>query len=141
MASLTEQFLESHVSYSTRFKKVESKLAHNQHVCDDIVATALAFYGIDRTELQRHVRERENQGQLADRVAVSQALKHIVRDWTTEGASERNGTFACLTKTLLNLFPVREDEVRVLVPGSGLGRLGHDIRALAGTCTPYHHMR
>lgn len=94
----------------------------------------MTFYGINEEELQRHISAAQSSGRLADKISVSQALKHYVRDWTEEGESERKETFACLVKTLQGLFPVRDDEspVKVLVPGSGLGRLGHDIARLGG---------
>ncbi|KHO01250.1 N2227-like protein [Metarhizium album ARSEF 1941] len=132
-----EQFLEKHVAYSSKFKRVEQKLAANQHVCDDIVQAALAFYNIGADELRRHVHDSEAKGRRADKTSVSQSLKHIVRDWTGEGDNERNATFACLVSTLDRLFPDRNrnplrDHVRLLLPGSGLGRLGHHIAQLGG---------
>jgi hypothetical protein len=109
-------------------------LRKNQELCDAIVQNAMSFYGIDEDELQRHISAAHASGRLADKISVSQALKHYVRDWAEAGESERKETFSCLVKTLQGLFPVRDDEnlVKVLVPGSGLGRLGHDIARLGG---------
>lgn len=127
--------LDHHIAYSSKFDEVDRKLARNQAVCDSIVDSALDFYEVPYSELTAHVREREAAGQTADRISVSQALKHIVRDWTTEGQHERNSTFACLLHTLVQLFPHRHgtiDPIRVLLPGAGHGRLGHDIERLGG---------
>ena len=66
---------------------------------------------------------------------MSQALKHLVRDWSEEGAGERGDAFPCLLKTIDGLFPGRKDEdqpAKVLFPGAGLGRLGHEVAALGG---------
>merc|ERR1712000_459190 len=65
----------------------------------------------------------------ADKIAVSQALKHVVRDWTVPGgAYERDACFDCLLQTFERLFPERsKDPVKILLPGAGLGRLGRDI--------------
>lgn len=132
---MSPQLLDHHIAYSSKFDEVDRKLARNQAVCDSIVDSALDFYEVPYSELTAHVREREAAGQTADRISVSQALKHIVRDWTTEGQHERNSTFACLLHTLVQLFPHRHgtiDPIRVLLPGAGHGRLGHDIERLGG---------
>lgn len=128
------------MGYSSKFKQVEQKLATNQHVCDDIVQAALSFYNIGMKELQDHIREREAEGRHADKISISQSLKHIVRDWTSEGLNERNTTFACLSNTLEQLYPDRnrlQEDVRILLPGAGLGRLGHEIAHLGGSS--YYH--
>lgn len=96
---------------------------------------ALQFYNIGTDELQNHIRKSEAEGRQAEKMSVSQSLKHIVRDWTSEGSKERNATFACLTGTLDQLFSHRnllKEDIRVLIPGAGLGRLGHDISQLGG---------
>ncbi|KYK56566.1 hypothetical protein DCS_03566 [Drechmeria coniospora] len=126
--------LEHHLSYSSNFDKVERKLHRNQALCDAIVDSALLFYGLDFSDLASHAREREAAGHLAERTAVSQALKHIVRDWTAEGEHERNVTFSCMLRSLNQLFPTRQAlaPVKILLPGAGLGRLGHEIHRLGG---------
>ncbi|KAK2677749.1 Carnosine N-methyltransferase [Fusarium oxysporum f. sp. vasinfectum] len=129
-----KSLLEHQVNYSKKFTRIDALLKKNQELCDVIVENAMNFYGINEEELQRHISAAQSSGRLADKISVSQALKHYVRDWTEEGESERKETFACLVATLQGLFPVRDDEspVKVLVPGSGLGRLGHDIARLGG---------
>lgn len=129
------KLLEDHLSYSSKFKKIEQKLASNQHLCDDIVQASLRFYNIGMDELQKHMRDREAEGRQAEKMSISQSLKHIVRDWTEEGSLERDGPFACLRGELERLFPERNinsQDVRILLPGAGLGRLGHDISHLGG---------
>ncbi|KAM4062697.1 hypothetical protein HRG_007521 [Hirsutella rhossiliensis] len=128
-------FLEHHLSYSSKFTHVEQKLLHNQALCDRVVRHALEFYGIENEELHKHIADTEATGQQADKISVSQALKHIVRDWTDEGDHERSAPFACMLPTLDGLFPARHaaaEKVKILVPGAGLGRLGHDIHRLRG---------
>ncbi|KAF4340510.1 trehalase [Fusarium beomiforme] len=129
-----KSLLEHQVNYSKKFTRIDALLRQNQELCDAIVQNAMGFYGIDEEELQRHINAAQASGKLADKISVSQALKHYVRDWTETGESERKETFSCLVKTLEGLFPERDGEkpVKVLVPGSGLGRLGHDIATLGG---------
>lgn len=94
----------------------------------------MEFYEIGQDELEKHIKDLETSGKLADKISVSQSLKHYVRDWTETGEAERRGTFSCLTSTLERLFPDRNGDkpIKVLIPGAGLGRLGHDIARLGG---------
>ncbi|KAF5024862.1 hypothetical protein F66182_3101 [Fusarium sp. NRRL 66182] len=129
-----KSLLEHQVQYSTKFGRIDGLLKKNQELCDGIVKNAMDFYGISNDELQQHVKTLEASGKTADKISVSQAMKHYVRDWTETGETERQATFACLVKTLEGLFPVRDgsEPVKVLVPGAGLARLGHDIAKLGG---------
>ncbi|CAI4213131.1 unnamed protein product [Parascedosporium putredinis] len=130
-----KKLLETTIQYSQKFVKTEHFLAENQHLCDRVVRAALDFYGVDPSELDEHIKQAEKDNKLADRVSVSQSLKHIVRDWSEEGLSERGDAFPCLLETMSGLFPERGsagEEVKVLLPGAGLGRLGHEVASLGG---------
>lgn len=95
--------------------------------------TGLDYYGISREELAAHSKSKDAANQPPDRVSVSQALKHFVRDWSTSGRAEREDAFPCILGTMKSLFPERsESDVKALLPGSGLGRLGHEIASLGG---------
>lgn len=73
-----------------------------------------------------------------DRVSMSQALKHIVRDWSVEGFHEWSDSYALIKKTLISHFPrhlnnsntyynTTEPRLRILLPGSGLNRISHEV--------------
>lgn len=61
---------------------------------------------------------------------VREALKHFVRDWSDEGREERQIIFAPILDFLSNIPPSRRAGMKVLVPGSGLGRLAWEISQL-----------
>jgi carnosine N-methyltransferase len=125
--------LEQQIDYSQKFDRIEELLGTNHDLCQRIVDTALEFYNVDVSELDKHVRQREASGYGTDRVSVSQSLKHFVRDWSDAGICEREPTFPCLLRSLADLFadPLAEGQrPKVLVPGAGLGRLGHEIAKL-----------
>ncbi|CAG9936748.1 unnamed protein product [Clonostachys rosea f. rosea IK726] len=128
--------LEKFVQYSDKFTQIEKLLAKNQELCDRIVESALSFYAIDRSELNEHIKNSEKEGRKADKISVSQSLKHIVRDWTAAGGTyERDDCFACLTGVLEKLYPDRDERskpLKILLPGAGIGRLGHEIAELGG---------
>lgn len=59
-------------------------------------------------------------------------LSSMVREWSSEGVAARAGTFKPLVGALTKHFPtaaVEKYKTKVLVPGSGLGRLGLDCTA------------
>jgi len=60
---------------------------------------------------------------------VRSTLRQCVRDWSTNGASERQQCYAPILSKLESLFPDAEDRRhrRVLIPGSGLGRLTWEV--------------
>lgn len=58
---------------------------------------------------------------------VQSTLKQIVRDWSSAGADERGKCYAPLLETLEKHFPNNKENIKVLVPGAGLGRLAWEI--------------
>ncbi|KAK4237253.1 carnosine N-methyltransferase [Achaetomium macrosporum] len=130
-----KSLLEREVKYSQKFTKIFHLLERNQQVCSEIVRSGMEFYEIEQQEFDEHIRSMKAAGRAPERVSVSQALKHFVRDWAASGANERDAAFPCILKTLKELFPTSDaalQEVKVLLPGAGLGRLGHEVAKLAG---------
>jgi hypothetical protein len=129
--------LEHVVGYQKKLEDVEELIYENLMVCKNIVSNAMEFYGIEQRELDEYMSEADNSGRPADRISVSQTLKHFVRDWADEGAKERDEAFPCILSTLSSLkAELRTTEsLKVLLPGSGLGRLGHEVAGLGGNNT------
>ncbi|KAL0941334.1 methyltransferase domain-containing protein [Colletotrichum truncatum] len=133
VSSAQKKVLEKTIGYSSKFETAEQLLDLNQDLCNEIVENALEYYGISHKDLAVHSKLKDEAGQLADRVSVSQALKHFVRDWSTSGRGERDDAFPCILSTMESLYPERaEKDIKVLFPGAGLGRLGHEVAALGG---------
>lgn len=72
---------------------------------------------------------------------VSTTLHQLMRDWSAEGEEERKQSYAPVLEELEKRLPVSPDmpgALKVLVPGSGLGRLAMEIAsrgyATQGTC-------
>jgi N2227-like protein len=66
----------------------------------------------------------------ADLVRVRESLKHFIRDWSEEGASERKRTFSPILDVLKEVDPRKRAGMKILVPGCGLGRLAWEIAEL-----------
>jgi carnosine N-methyltransferase len=67
----------------------------------------------------------------------TQAVIHsIYREWSQEGAEERNQAFLPLLQELQRLKPIQKKDysLKVLVPGCGLGRLPLEVAALGYHC-------
>lgn len=56
--------------------------------------------------------------------SAMQVITHIVRDWSSEGSRSRDSLYHW---SILELMKHATKEMPVLVPGSGLARLAHDI--------------
>ncbi|KAF2123908.1 N2227-domain-containing protein [Dothidotthia symphoricarpi CBS 119687] len=127
-----KQALEHAVNYKKKLDDIEKLIYRNAVLCMDIVENAKDFYGIEQRELDEHIWQAEKSGRQADRISVSQTLKHFVRDWADEGVKERNDAFPCILTTLSTLkttFPSGKP-LKILLPGSGVGRLGHEVANL-----------
>lgn len=124
--------MEKAVGYRKKLEDIEELIYVNEVLCKAIVANAMAFYGIEQKELDAHIKEAEAAGRVADRISVSQTLKHFVRDWAEEGQKERNDAFPCILSTL-NTFKTSSNSstpLKILLPGSGVGRLGTEVANL-----------
>lgn len=72
-----------------------------------------------------------------DMEKVQSCLKQLVRDWSDAGKKEREACYDKITNKLDQLFPdktIVRDDVSILVPGAGLGRLAFDIARMGFTC-------
>ena len=65
---------------------------------------------------------------------VQSTIKQIVRDWSSAGAEERAKCYDPLLAALDSLHPDNRHLVKVLVPGSGLGRLAWEIASRGYEC-------
>lgn len=72
---------------------------------------------------------------------VRESLKHFIRDWSEEGAHERQRIFQPILNVLRRVNHTERMGQKILVPGSGLGRLAWEISQLGTSIIPYHAVR
>ena len=77
---------------------------------------------------------------------VREAMKHFVRDWSDEGAEERVEVFGrvleAVKKWIISMdIGENGDELDVLVPGCGLGRLAWEVHQLGESIEFYIHFQ
>ncbi|KAI8871340.1 N2227-like protein [Ramicandelaber brevisporus] len=68
---------------------------------------------------------------------IQAVLRQIAREWSSESAAERDASFGAAIRRLNEHFAstgANKADVRVLVPGAGLGRLSFDIWQNGYTC-------
>ena len=122
-----------------KHRGIAAAVAANAELLESIVAGSLQFAGAKSFE--EVVPEPSYRGNPHEMDKVCTTLKQFVRDWSAEGGPERERTYAPMVRPLprgrrpplrarLQLAAMAEhfgdegrERVRVLVPGSGLGRL------------------
>ena len=109
------------LGYPAKLNRLETLTADNAHVTLGIAHLAQTeFPGLADAEG-------------GDLGRVRETLKHFVRDWSSEGAHERNAIIEPILDALRLVPPERRADMRVLVPGAGLGRLAWEISQLGKT--------
>ncbi|SMQ52543.1 unnamed protein product [Zymoseptoria tritici ST99CH_1A5] len=131
-----KRILERTIAYNKNFEEARSRIEINARLCKLIVNHGLEYYNITRAELSVFEKENEKTAKKpAHRSMVSQALKHMVRDYSPEGKPERDATFPYILSTISSeLSPPPADSYskgyKILLPGSALGGLAYDISLL-----------
>ncbi|CDO74703.1 hypothetical protein BN946_scf184847.g11 [Trametes cinnabarina] len=113
------------LGYTKKLRRLEESISTNALVTEAIVSLAREEFpeevpqiGLLRPDLS------------GDLSRVREALKHFVRDWSEEGRDERLTIFGPILEVLRVVEPVAREQMRVLVPGSGLGRLAWEVSQL-----------
>ena len=110
------------VNYDIKLDKLDEATRMNGAVAGGIADLAVRELGSDAVEL-----ETRGGGSL---FRMRETLLHFVRDWSDEGAAERNVIFAPILEVLKEVEVGKRGDMKVLVPGSGLARLAWEISQL-----------
>ncbi|KAJ5161971.1 hypothetical protein N7492_007363 [Penicillium capsulatum] len=117
------------------FNRVDDAIDTNADLADAILAVGLESFGLDanpnRDDPARNWHETATSN---DVNKAHSTIRQFYRDWSSEGRVERQVCYDPVLQDLRTEFKRRRDageEVRVLVPGAGLGRLVFDL-CLAG---------
>ncbi|ATY66307.1 hypothetical protein A9K55_001987 [Cordyceps militaris] len=110
------------LGYNAHFKKSREGIETNARFAGKIAQAAREDY---HTGLQAL----DGRGD-AEFGVVDMAMGHLSRDWSTQGAKERHAVFAAIIGGLEQHFGRDGTGKRILVPGSGTGRLASDIADL-----------
>lgn len=134
--SLSHQHQHYLEKYRETLHRVRDAIHTNYQVINVMIKT------IDQLFLNDNETYRDNNGELSkvgqneiERVQVT--LKQIARDWSSDGETERQQCYQPIIDEVTRLFPpdtVDLDNVRILVPGAGLGRLMYELSYIGYFC-------
>ncbi|KKK19356.1 hypothetical protein AOCH_006281 [Aspergillus ochraceoroseus] len=130
------------------FNRVDDAIDTNAEIVDAILATGLSSFGLPANPDPAD--PRQNWHGVATSSDVNKAhstIRQFYRDWSAEGQPERDVSYVPVLQTLKTEFAQRRDlgeEIKVLVPGAGLGRLVFEICragfAAEGNEISYHQL-
>ncbi|KAL8720910.1 MAG: hypothetical protein Q9225_002296 [Loekoesia sp. 1 TL-2023] len=124
---------------------VDDAIDANADVAAQILETGLESFGLEKDPCDGSPDWR-NLATPADLDKARSTIRQLYRDWSAEGASERQASYAPVLHELAHAFGNVPDKgkIRVLVPGAGLGRLvfelcnqGYDVE---GNEISYHQL-
>ncbi|TFK66051.1 N2227-domain-containing protein [Pluteus cervinus] len=121
------------IGYPEKLKRLEVATDLNSVVTEQIAEVAISEFGLDVGELESGMSGmRPRVGDMGELGRVRESLKHFVRDWSEAGKVERVKIFTPILDALKQVVPLEEERKgkKVLVPGSGLGRLAWEISQL-----------
>lgn len=104
------------------FVRLRDAVSHNGNLCRQIAQCAPKM--LDTEALEHLAHEGAKPTQL-DAEKVRSTLRQLAREWSADGAAERAASFSRIVDALLERFP--NAQARVVVPGSGLGRLPFEL--------------
>ncbi|XP_030022319.2 carnosine N-methyltransferase [Manduca sexta] len=144
--------LEKYKTYLTKFKKcldVNNSIVHLiikdvDTMFENVDHSAMDVSGTNGTESfgcnynSCEIASQKQHKMQHDVEKVQSVLKNIVRDWSDMGAPEREQCYTPILEEMEERFPLDEisdrSQVKVLVPGAGLGRLAWEIAARGYMC-------
>ncbi|KZF24111.1 N2227-domain-containing protein [Xylona heveae TC161] len=115
--------------------RVDDAIDANADIADAILRAGLEAFGLEETPQDKSMDWR-GFATPSDLDKAQTTIRQLYRDWSIEGAAERQACYRPVLDILLEEFSTCPDKgsVKVLVPGAGLGRLVFEINA-AGFCT------
>lgn len=116
----------------SRLAEVDDRIRRNADVLQQVADFCRSFLGMDATAHARPTSDTHAVSE-ANQDRVRTALRQMARDWSAEGRSEREAAYRPLLEAVAQRRTPSAD-VRVLVPGAGLGRLAFEF-ALRGYTT------
>lgn len=119
-----QKAISNKLGYTEHFEKAVKGIEVNSQFLGTIAQIARANYQTGPWMLE----DRDD----ADYGLADLAIGHLMRDWSPQGAKERQAVFPPILDAIEQHFGKIGRKAKVLVPGSGTGRLASDIADLGG---------
>lgn len=113
--------------WNEHLDKLGECIAQNDFFLQGVVRAALQVFGDERSADPATWAEASHN----DMDKVLSTLRQVAREWSTDGAAERDASYGRIVRELEALYPDRGERhgIKVLVPGCGLARLPFDLCA------------
>lgn len=143
-----QMLAKSPFSILDHLNQVDDAIDTNAEIADAILAVGLESFGLSANPDQEDPTQNwHNTATSNDVNKAHSTIRQFYRDWSAEGQAERQACYKPVLQDLQTEFQSRRDageEIRVLVPGAGLGRLVFDVCmagfAVEGNEISYHQL-
>ncbi|MCJ1409810.1 hypothetical protein MMC19_003893 [Ptychographa xylographoides] len=127
-----------------KFDRADDAIDANAAIASAILEAGLKAFGINH-EASEQERRWEGTAKSSDMDKARSTIRQLFRDWSADGIEERTHCYSPVLLDLLNVLPgPARENVKVLVPGAGLGRLVFEICKLGydveGNEISYHQL-
>ena len=139
---MSPQHQEKLTKYRTHLEQVQLCVTHNYEVIKVIIAdTAKMFKDAIYLKKKCSMVVKPERDLETDR--IHSVLNQIAREWTNQGAAERNTSFNHILSAIdrhldicsgKNNVQINRNKIRVLIPGAGLGRLAYEVAKRGYSC-------
>ncbi|XGW08141.1 hypothetical protein V3C99_010894 [Haemonchus contortus] len=115
-------------SHNDHMRNVLKCVDHNQEILKKIISYGLSVFGEEFATKTRRIRQkRRPEPHYMSKILST--LRQIVREWTVEGKPERDATYKPILDFVRERYSCASERssVKLMVPGSGLGRLAFEL--------------
>ncbi|KAK6205536.1 N2227-like protein-domain-containing protein [Scheffersomyces amazonensis] len=131
LMSWRQQRLCEDVGYLNKLKKIDQSIQTNQTFLNAIADKSIEDFGLSYHDFEKLKNDSSVNQTSSSNYRVIEAIGHYLRDWNNKGIVELNPILDYTKKQLNELIPVdQRAKTCIIVPGSGLGRVAHEIANL-----------
>lgn len=115
-------------NFLSTLDNVDEAIDANATLASEILKTGLQSFGLDAEPKATELDWRDS-ATVLDMDKARTTVRQMYRDWSMEGSQERLACYEPVIRDVHNLFGKREEriQVKILVPGAGLGRLVYEF--------------
>lgn len=135
--SLDKSHQDMLTKYRAHLVKIRDCIDSNHRVLQQMIQNAHQLFPDNNTMTTKNEDSHVAKLRLQDLENVQTTLKQIARDWSTDGEAERQQCYQPIIDEVLIYFDPKTciaQEVKILVPGAGLGRLLYELALKGYNC-------
>jgi carnosine N-methyltransferase len=111
----------------SKFDRVDDAIDANAAIASSVLESGLHIFGLQKEPVDPAM-EWRGTARPSDMDKTRTTIRQLYRDWSVEGAKEREHSYGPVLLDLARLFPTQNKSLfKILVPGSGLGRLLFEV--------------